>query len=81
MPFQNETVKKGQTVTLFCNVSGTPTPSVYWTHVRTGKKQHNKTWAIRDINVDDLGQYKCEASNKFGYDSKSTFVYFAGKWV
>ena len=81
MPFKNETVKKGETVTLFCNVSGTPTPSVHWTHVRTGKKRHNKTWVITDIKVDYLGQYKCEASNTFGNDSKSTFVYFEGKWV
>ncbi|XP_078379818.1 hemicentin-1-like isoform X3 [Oculina patagonica] len=69
---------KGKTVTLFCNVSGTPTPSVSWTHVSSGKKQFSRTWVITDIKVDDLGQYRCDASNMYGNDSKSIFVYFEG---
>ena len=81
-PLTNITgVKKGETVTLYCNVSGTPTPNVSWTHVDTGNKRFNKTWVITDIKVDDLGQYKCEASNSDGSDSKITFIYFAGKYL
>ena len=72
-------MEKGGTVTLYCDVSGSPTPSVSWTHVNTGNKRFNKTWVITDIKIDDLGQYKCEASNMYGNDSKSTFIYLAGK--
>lgn len=73
------TVEKGKSVTLFCNASGTPVPSVYWIHVSTGKQRLNRTWVLTDIKVDDLGEYKCHASNKFGNDSKSVSIYFAGK--
>ncbi|XP_078379874.1 fibroblast growth factor receptor 1-like isoform X2 [Oculina patagonica] len=74
--FRNMTVEKGQTVALFCNVSGTPTPNVSWTHVNSGKKRFSDTWVITDIKVDDIGQYRCDAINKYGNDSKSIFVYF-----
>lgn len=74
-------MEKGQTVTLYCDVSGTPTPVVSWTHVDTGNKRLNKTWVITDIKVNDLGQYKCEASNIYGNASKSTYIFFAGKCV
>ncbi|XP_078379877.1 fibroblast growth factor receptor 4-like isoform X4 [Oculina patagonica] len=73
------TVEKGQTVALFCNVSGTPTPNVSWTHVNSGKKRFSDTWVITDIKVDDIGQYRCDAINKYGNDSKSIFVYFENR--
>jgi len=79
-PLKNETdVGKGGNFTLYCNVSGTPTPHVSWTHVNTGKKWFGKTRVIFDVKVDDLGEYKCEASNRYGNDTKSTFIFFPGK--
>ena len=74
-------MEKGDAVTLYCNVSGKPRPSVSWIHVNTGNKRLNKTWVITDIKIDDVGQYKCVASNIFGNDSKSTFIYLAGKYL
>ena len=72
-------VQKGGNVTLYCNVSGIPTPIVSWTHVSTGKKWLNRTWVVLNVKVDDLGEYKCEASNIYENDSKSVFLYFPGK--
>jgi len=72
-------VEKGDNVTLYCDASGTPTPVVSWTHVSTGKKWLSNTWVILDVKVEDLGKYKCEASNRDGNDSRSTFIYFLGK--
>ena len=71
---KNMTVVKGKTVTLLCDVSGRPEPSISWTHVRTGKKQLNKTWILTDFQQSDIGEYRCDASNIFGNDSKSTFI-------
>lgn len=75
------TVVKGKTVTLFCDVSGRPEPSVSWTQVRTGKKQLNKTWILTDFQQSDIGEYRCDASNVYGNDSQSTFIslYVNGK--
>jgi len=72
-------VQKGGNITLYCNVSGTPTPGVSWTHVSTGKKWFGKTLIIVDVKVEELGEYKCEASNIIKNDSKRVFLYFPGK--
>ena len=72
-------IKKGGTVRLYCNVSGTPAPNVSWTHVQSGKKWNNKTVTIVNIQVENLGEYKCEASNIYGSDTKSTFIFYEGK--
>ena len=79
-PLTNKTnVQKGGNVTLYCNVSGTPTPHVSWTHVSTGEKWFSKRKVIVDVKVDDLGEYKCEASNPYGNATESIFIFFPGK--
>jgi len=72
-------VQKGGNVTLYCNVSGTPTPRVSWTRVSTGEKWFSKTVVVIDVQVKDLGEYKCEAINPYGNDAKSMFIFFPGK--
>ena len=80
-PLRNQTdVKKGGNFTLYCNASGTPPLHVSWTHVKTGMKWFNKTVVILDVKVEDLGEYKCEASNPYGNDTKRIFIYFPGKY-
>ena len=79
-PLKNKTdVKIGGNVTLYCNVSGTPTPHVSWTHVSTDKKWFSKTWVILNVKVGDLGKYKCEASNPYGNATETTYIFFPGK--
>ena len=70
---------KGGDVTLYCNVSGTPTPRVSWTRVSTGEKWPGKKLVIIDVQVKDLGEYKCEATNPYGNDTESVFIFFPGK--
>ncbi|XP_015750039.1 PREDICTED: hemicentin-1-like isoform X2 [Acropora digitifera] len=69
-------VEKGGNATLFCSVSGTPTPSVMWIHVDTGNKHYDETWFISDITFNDLGEYRCDASNRYGSDTNSTVILF-----
>ena len=53
---------------------------VSWTHVSTGEKWFSKTKVIADVKVDDLGEYKCEASNPYGNDTESIFIFFPGNY-
>ena len=77
----NHTVVKNGTIELYCNVSGTPPPTVLWTHVKSGETWNQKKWTISDIQVEKLGEYRCNASNKYGGDIKSTFILYEGGWV
>ncbi|CAH3163235.1 unnamed protein product [Pocillopora meandrina] len=72
----NHTVVKNGTIELYCNVSGTPPPTVLWTHVKSGETWNQKKWTISDIQVEELGEYRCNASNKYGGDIKSTFILY-----
>ena len=78
-PLENVIVKKGETITLSCKVSGKPPPSISWTHVSTVLKHYNETWVISDIDVSDLGEYRCDASNIYGYDTESMTILYEGK--
>ncbi|XP_068685518.1 uncharacterized protein [Montipora foliosa] len=71
-------VQKGGIVTLFCNASGTPPPSVMWTHVPTGRKRYSATWVITDIHVSDLGEYRCDSNNTPGHANDSVTIEFEG---
>ena len=75
---ENHTAVKAGTIVLFCNVSGTPLPAVLWTHVKSGKTWNQKKWTIEGIQVEELGEYRCNASNKYGGDIKSTFILYEG---
>jgi len=78
-PLEDIIVKKGETATLFCNVSGNPAPNVSWTHVSSGLKHDNDTWVITVNDVSHLGKYRCDASNKYGNDSEFMSILFEGK--
>ena len=70
----NITVIEGENSTLTCHVSGTPMPSVSWTEVSTGHRTEGNNRVLVNVSRSDAGEYKCEASNFCGNDSKSTFV-------
>ena len=70
----NITVIEGENSTLTCHVSGTPMPSVSWTEVTTGYRTDGNIRVLVNVSRSDAGEYKCEASNFCGNDSKSTFV-------
>jgi len=73
-PLENITVTEGENRTLTCNVSGRTTLSVTWTEVKTGISTMGITRELTDINRDESGEYKCEASNSCGNDTANTFL-------
>ena len=73
-PIQNETLTEGGDVTLFCNASGMPLPSVSWIKVGGGELTNRRKLVFTDINRNEAGEYRCEASNLCGNDSKSATV-------
>ena len=77
----NITVIEGKNSTLACHVSGIPLPSVSWTEVRTGDRTDGNIRSLINVSRSDAGEYKCEASNFCGNDSKSTFVIVNCKWL
>ena len=70
----NITVIEGENSNLTCHVSGTPMPSVSWTEVRTSNRTEGNIRSLINVSRSDAGEYKCEASNFCGNDSKSTFL-------
>ncbi|XP_072519078.1 matrix-remodeling-associated protein 5 [Salminus brasiliensis] len=68
-------------VLLRCQASGDPKPAISWTKVSTGatiqaNTKHgqrfevlpNGTFVIKNVQLQDRGQYLCTAQNKFGSD-------------
>ena len=72
-PLENITVTEDENRTLTCNVSGSPT-LVTWTEVKTGARSMGITHQLTHINRNESGEYKCEASNFCGNDTKSLFL-------
>ena len=64
----NHTAVKGGAIVLYCNVSGTSPLTVLWNHVKSGGTRNQKKWTIGDIQVEKLGEYRCNANNKYGGD-------------
>ncbi|XP_046363431.1 neuroglian-like isoform X4 [Haliotis rufescens] len=73
-PLPRLKVAEGQTITLTCESSGKPKPSVVWfkgNQPLTGDRhvvQDNGDLLIKNVNHKDTGNYKCYARNRFGKD-------------
>ena len=58
---------------VYCNVTGTPDPTVIWTKVQGGGQPTEKRLLnITNITRDQAGEYKCTAKNTC--EEKSTVV-------
>ena len=74
---QTGTVIEGGNITLICNVSGVPSPSVVWTEVG-GLVILSRKISLTVVNVtrpgtrDNLIQYQCTARNGVGTSSTTT---------
>ena len=71
---QNQTVREGDNVTLFCNATGNPEPSISWTidgltvnitvHPRISFTSDNKQLKVKNVNrTDSHHKYRCLANN------------------
>ena len=70
---QNATVTEGENVTLSCDASGNPTPTISWTKdgsavnsPRVSLSPDYKQLTITNVNKADSGQYRCVANNSNG---------------
>ena len=70
----NITVIEGENRNLTCDVAAIPVPSVTWTKVSHGSRTEGNTCELININRNDAGEYKCDASNLCRNDTKSTFL-------
>ena len=62
---QDQNITEGHNVTLSCQVSGVPAPTVSW--IKPGCQGHNGNMLeVKHINRTQAGEYKCEASNECG---------------
>jgi len=68
----NQTVNETDSVTLFCNVSGNPTPTTNWTRLSDNSFV---SLPLQNIRRQDRGGYRCTADNDVGSPAtKETFI-------
>lgn len=78
----SETKAEGDNLTLTCNVTGNPVPTISWTrHGSPLDRNHNsrisfsadkKHLTITNVHRTDSGEYRCAASNSLGNDTSNT---------
>ena len=62
-PIENVNITEGQNFTLMCNVSGNPPPMVSWIKVGDDMSTNGSELVFTNINRNQAGEYRCEASN------------------
>ena len=62
---QGQNVTEGNNLTLTCTANGMPQPNVYWTKPG-GQRVAKRVLEFVNINRNEAGEYKCEASNECG---------------
>ena len=73
------TIEEGQKVTLYCNSTGNPVPTISWNKdgypVSNGFRiilsPNHEQLTIRNVNRIDRGDYKCLATNRVGTDTSN----------
>ena len=71
---QNQTLTEGNRLSLTCQASGIPPPSVSWVRVSDGQLTNLNQLVITNINRSEAGEYRCEASNECGNASESAVI-------
>ena len=75
---------EGENLTLYCNATGNPEPSISWTkdgtsisnNSRISLSDDNKQLTITNVNRKESGEYRCVAKNWVGNDtSNASTVY------
>ncbi len=73
-PIQNETIiTEGSNLTLTCQASGTPHPTVSW-FKPDGQRVDRSQLLFTNISRNEAGEYTCEASNECGNASQTSMV-------
>ena len=80
-PIDNEMVIEGGNVTLTCNASGFPPPTVYWVKTSSGVRFNQTELVFRNINRTEAGEYTCFASNPCNTTTESAEVDVQCKFI
>ena len=67
----SDTVIEGNTFSLTCEISGNPMPNVTWITVSDDEHSYGNILNFTNITRDDSGDYRCEAKNRCGKESRS----------
>ena len=65
-PIEDQFVVERRNTSLTCNASGTPQPTVFWINVASGQGTNSSVLKFTNINRNEAGEYRCEASNDCG---------------
>ena len=65
---------EGSNVTLFCNASGIPSPTVSWIKVSGGQRTDGNILLLTNISRNEAGEYRCEASSECGNASETVNI-------
>ena len=76
---QNITTREGHNVTLYCNATGNPAPTISWYKngypISNGFRiiflPNHEQLAIRNVNRIDRGDYTCRAKNRAGTNTSN----------
>ena len=65
-PIRDQFVVEHRNTSLICNASGTPQPTVFWINVASDQRTNSSVLKFTNINRNESGEYRCEASNDCG---------------
>ena len=71
---ENITALEDKDRNLTCNVPKSPVVNITWTEVSTGSQSNGTKLHLKNINRNDAGEYKCEATNDCGNSSATLFL-------
>ncbi|CAH3162892.1 unnamed protein product, partial [Pocillopora meandrina] len=74
---KNQSVAYNSSLELICSRSGFPTPEILWTKDGVNRSNNN-TLTIRQVRLEDSGQYTCSAKNSEGSKNSTFWIEVAG---
>ena len=63
---EDQFVVERRNTSLICNAAGIPHPTVFWINVASGQCTNSSVLKFTNINRNEAGEYRCEASNDCG---------------
>ena len=76
-PSSKADIEVGQNLTLTCNASGDPPPTITWTKDGIPQSQFNVSGYdlnFSDVHSKDVGSYRCTAYNGYGKDASTASI-------